>query len=347
VRTATCALLLLLPACRTDPAAQPLQRIAFGSCAQQDDPQPIWDHVLEQEPDLFVFMGDNIYADTEDADEMRAKYEQLAAVPGYQQLQQQCPILATWDDHDYGVDDGGAEYPAKEMSKAAFMEFFSIAADAPMRARPGIYDAHVIGPPGQRAQVVLLDTRTFRDPLEQAPPEQRAAGPYVPTTDRATTILGDAQWAWLAEQLEVPAEIRVLVSSIQVVPEEHGWEKWANFPHERERLFQLLRGKRAGGVVIISGDRHHGELSRMDAGLGYPLYDITSSALNQRRSPIDEPNAHRLGDICWPANFGVMDIEWDAPGGALLHLALYAEDGSRALRETVPLHELQPPGVRE
>src|SRR5436190_18218787 len=85
-----------------DPAGPPLRRIAFGSCAHQDRPQPIWDAVVAARPDLFLFIGDTVYADTTDMDAMRATYARLAALPGYQKLLRTCPVLATWDDHDYG-----------------------------------------------------------------------------------------------------------------------------------------------------------------------------------------------------------------------------------------------------
>jgi alkaline phosphatase D len=140
-------------------------------------------------------------------------------------------------------------------------------------------------------------------------------GPYVPDPDPNKTILGEDQWRWLAEQLKVPAEVRLLVSSIQVVAEDHGWEKWMNFPHERERLFTLIRDAGAEGVIALSGDRHLAELSMMDAGLGYPLYDLTSSGLNQAARawrPL-EPNRHRVATMNWGDNFGVITIDWDRP----------------------------------
>src|SRR5436853_7460343 len=82
---------------------RPLSRIAFGSCVHQDKPQPIWDAVIATDPELFVFLGDNIYADTKDMDVMRAKYQQLADQPGFKKLKAKCPVIATWDDHDYGA----------------------------------------------------------------------------------------------------------------------------------------------------------------------------------------------------------------------------------------------------
>ena len=314
-----CGTMFATMASSQEPAAVPtgpLRRIAFGSCATQERPQPIWDAVLASHPQLLLLLGDNIYADTKNMDVMRAKYAKLAAVPGFQAIRKACPILATWDDHDLGANDAGSDYPRKQESQQIFLDFFGDPADSPRRRRPGVYDAHVFGPEGKRVQVILLDTRYFRSsPLKMKVRLLFSQGPYESTTDRTTTILGEDQWRWLAEQLRVPAEIRLLVSSIQVVPEDHGWEKWMNFPHERDRLFKLIRESGAEGLIVLSGDRHLAELSMMDAGIGYPLYDLTSSGLNMasRSWRKFEPNRHRVATMNRGDNFGVIAIDWDRP----------------------------------
>ncbi|MFO0411515.1 MAG: alkaline phosphatase D family protein [bacterium] len=143
-----------------------LTRIAFGSCAKSDKPQPIWDAVLAARPDLFIFLGDNVYLDTRDPAVMRRKYAELAAQPGFQRLKASgIPILATWDDHDFGENDAGADYPMKEESRRQFLDFFGAPADSPRRTRDGIYTAHVFGPPGRRVQIILPDLRWNRTPL--------------------------------------------------------------------------------------------------------------------------------------------------------------------------------------
>jgi alkaline phosphatase D len=293
-----------------------LGRIAFGSCATQERPQPIWDAVLASRPQLLLLLGDNIYADTQNMDVMRRKYARLAAMPGFQAIRKACPILATWDDHDLGANDAGSDYPKKDESQKIFLDFFGDPADSARRHRPGVYDARVFGPKGKRVQIILLDTRYFRSKLSAQKLRILAGqGPYGANPDPNTTILGKDQWRWLAEQLEVPAEIRLIVSSIQVVAEDHGWEKWMNFPHERERLFKLIRDSGAEGVIILSGDRHLAELSMMDAGAGYPIYDLTSSGLNQAARawrPL-ETNRHRVATMNWGDNFGFILIDWDRP----------------------------------
>src|SRR5262245_16802130 len=102
---------------RAGESQKPLTRIAFGSCAQQNRPQPIWEAVVTSNPDLFLFIGDTVYGDTKDMAVLRACYDKLAAMPGYQKLKKTCPILATWDDHDYGWNDAGADYPKRVESQ--------------------------------------------------------------------------------------------------------------------------------------------------------------------------------------------------------------------------------------
>lgn len=332
------------PSAEPDTFQEPLHRIAFGSCAAQNQLQPFWDAILADDPGLFLFIGDNVYGDTENMDTLRAKYARLGAQPGFQELRRTTPVLATWDDHDYGENDAGAGYPMKEASQEVFMDFFEVPAEAPMQEREGIYHAHTFGPEGRRVQVILLDTRYFRDALQRRTDYERGdpAGPYVPTGDTTRTMLGEAQWDWLGEQLREPADVRLLVSSIQVIPEEHGWEKWQNFPHERERLFGLLRETGAEGVVLLSGDRHLAEISRLDADVaGYPLYEVTSSGLNRGGGGRDdEPNRHRLGENFRQNNYGLVTIDWDTETPMLL-LEVYDDEGHLGLREEVPLSRLK------
>src|SRR5581483_1738406 len=228
-------------------------------------------------------------------------------------------------------------FPGKEASQRAFLDFFHEPAESLRRRRPGVYGAWLFGPPGRRVQVILLDTRYFRSPLK------RTGAGYAPNTDPGATLLGEAQWAWLEGQLKVPAEVRFLCSSIQVVAEDHPFEKWMNFPRERERLYRLIRESKAGGVVILSGDRHFAELSEMDAGIGYPLFDLTSSGLNMgnRRWKSPEVNRHRVATITAGDNFGMLTIDWDRTPP---RISLQAHDGEGAvtIQQKLDLTLLQP-----
>ena len=263
--------------------APPLTRIAFGSCAHQEKSQPIWDAVLDYRPELFIFLGDNVYGDVTSAavTELREAYARAASIEGYAKVRATVPVLATWDDHDYGRNDAGADFPFRAATKQLFLDFWQVPEDDPRRARPGIYHAQTFGPAGMRVQVILLDTRSFRSPLRSTgEPGVPGKGPYLPDPDPAKTMLGAAQWAWLRAQLLQPAELRLLVSSVQVLAEGHGWEGWDNLPLERTKLLGLIDETAAGGVIFVSGDRHVGALYQRPTGAAYDLYEITASGIN-------------------------------------------------------------------
>jgi alkaline phosphatase D len=151
-------------------------------------------------------------------------------------------------------------------------------------------------------------------------------------------MLGEEQWAWLAEQLREPAELRLIVSSVQVVADGHGWERWGNFPSERQRLYNLVRETRARGVVFLSGDRHIGAIYRQDGSdVPYPLLDVTSSGLNQAFAENREIGPNRIGDVHGAVNFGTIDIDW---AGGTVSLALRGETGTIVRQLHVRLEEL-------
>jgi alkaline phosphatase D len=307
---------LLGAACSAPVPAQddaPLTRIAFGSCAHQAKPQPIWDAVLAYRPELFIFAGDNVYGDVTSAamTELSDAYARAASIEGYAKVRASVPVLATWDDHDYGQNDAGGDFAHKGAAKRLFLDFWQVPQDDPRRTREGIYHARTFGPEGMRVQVILLDTRSFRSPLRSTDqPGMPGNGPYLPDPDPARTMLGAAQWAWLREQLMQPAELRLIVSSVQVLPEDHGWEGWGNLPRERKRLLDLIAETAAGGVIFLSGDRHAGALYQDRAGAPYRLYEITASGINMTYAANREPGPRRLGAVYGAPNFGTIDIDW-------------------------------------
>ncbi|MEK6479033.1 alkaline phosphatase D family protein [Catalinimonas sp. 4WD22] len=281
--------------------------IAFGSCNRQDQPQPLWQPILANNPDLWIWLGDNIYGDTDDMEKMASMYAQQKQKADYQELYENVPVIGIWDDHDYGINDGGKAFHKKAESRDLMLDFLDVAEDAEVRQREGGYQAYTIGPEGKQVKVILLDTRYFRDTLLDSNEVGRR---YEPNPDG--DMLGEAQWRWLEKELkESTAEINILASSIQVLSEEHGFEKWANLPASRERLFQLIADAKAKGVVFLSGDRHFGEISKINiSGVPYPVYDITSSGLTHIYESADESNRHRVGKLVTNLNFGVIEIEW-------------------------------------
>ena len=332
------------PAMAASRSERLLTRIAFGSCAHQDKDQPIWDRVNAWEPELFIFLGDNIYGDTEDMQVLRAKYRQLAEKPGFRALRRQTEVIATWDDHDYGVNDGGSEYPMKAESAAIFLDFWGVPADHPRRAHPGIYGSYFFGPEGRRVQVILPDNRTFRTPLLGYSVEPADRGQYLVNPDPKATMLGAAQWDWLEAELRRPADLKILASSTQVLPDAPGYEAWINFQADHQRLLDLIDFAQVENLLIISGDTHYAELSCLAEGVPYPLYELTSSGLTEVW-PVFGPNRNRIAQAPLMPNYGRLTIDWDAPTPRVL-MEVEMLDGSIGIRHQISLAQLRQPATR-
>lgn len=327
-----------LTACLSRPSSgpAPITRIAFGSCINTDR-HPMLERTLGLPFDLFVLLGDNIYADTTSPAVMAEKYRVRKEGPFVQGLRRKAPLLATWDDHDFGGNDAGASYPMKAEAQRLFLDFMDVPAESPRRRREGIYDAAVFGPAGKRVQVILLDTRYFRSDL--ATGENHvvpSGGRYIPHPDPSVTMLGPAQWKWLEDQLRVPAELRLIASSIQFISEFSGAEAWANLPGEKRRMLALLEKTRANGVLFISGDRHWAELSRLDRPDGYALHDLTSSALTEEhKRGTPTPNRYREGTTYHGNNVGMISIDW-RPQGPSVQVQLIDAEGAVRIEKTIP-----------
>ena len=275
-------------------AAEPLRQLAFVSCYKEVMDAPAMKAIADLEPDVFVWMGDNVYADTEDMEVMRAKYRKVRELPAYARIRHQAKVIGTWDDHDYGGNDFGKEYPMKVESQKNLLDFLDEPEGSPRRKQEGVYAVEDFGVPGKMVRVILLDLRYFRDPVGSD-----------------GTMMGEAQWKWLEKMLgESEAQVNILVSSIQVLSAEHRWEKWENFPSERKKLMDLLARPEMPHVILLSGDRHVAEISVDRESCGYPLYDITSSSLNLPLGEGSEPNKSRVGELFRPANFGTLSFDW-------------------------------------
>ncbi len=319
-----------------------ISKIAFGSCSSQDRPMPMLRTVVEWKPELFIYLGDNIYGDTRDMAELQATYDELAANRDFQALRAQMPVIATWDDHDYGENDAGQEYPFKAESKAIFLNFWNEPDPSPRREHPGIYTSYLFEDEAneRRLQVILLDTRSFRDP----PTRNELSSwrnDYRPDSDASKTVLGEAQWKWLGERLREPADLRIIGTSIQFGHQHNGWESWTNFPHELLRMVNLIKDCKANGVVFISGDVHWGELSMLQPPDSYPLYDLTASGINQEWDEV-EPNQNRIGQACMDHHFGMIEIDWTQED-PYVSLRIHDFSGRARVRKSIRLSELQLP----
>ena len=288
-------------------------KIAFGSCGHQDRTLSIFDRVSDLKPDYFIFLGDNVYLDTRDTSVMRKEYAKLNANSSFQKLKSGTKILATWDDHDFGEDDAGKYYPLKKESKEIFLDFFEEPKNSDRYKHEGIYTSYFLRKKSKRIQIILLDTRTFRSNLTRFSKEMPKDSIfnydmlYIPQFNADSTILGEAQWLWLESELQKKADVRIICSSTQFGITYNGYESWANFPKEQEKMLALIRKTKANGAFFISGDVHYAELSKWENQFTYPIYDLTASGLTQSWH-FATPNKNRIAGPVMENHFGLLEF---------------------------------------
>ena len=321
----TCSILLC---CFSSQAAE--LRIAFSSCYEQDKYNlPIWQAIKDKQPDVFVFLGDNAYIDSDDPNKFTADYQALFANPGIQALKKDTDIMAIWDDHDYGDDDGGKHFAAKDIAKAAFVKAFNYPEINNLPKEQGIFHSRTLTLGNKKVRLIMLDTRWYRDDLllHNLSEDDRWAfelGPYKPHTQTDKTLLGNEQWQWLEKIMAEPVDLNIIATSIQFISEYTAWEIWANFPHERQRMLDLVSKHGLGKTLFISGDVHRGETSMMEFN-DTQLFDITAGPLSSLAYPA-KPNVHRYGGAFIEYNFGMLTVA-EVDGALSVTSGLYNTNG--------------------
>lgn len=244
--------------------------LAFGSCAGDwgiDPSQSIFRTVAEQGPELFLWLGDNVYYDLRSKEwespvAMEQRWRVQRALPALGPLLAGTSNLATWDDHDYGPDNADGTYPLRFESLRLFNSYWA----NPSAGGPG-EDGLSFSVSWGGVDIFFLDTRFDRSPVT-----------LVPAADRQ--LLSPAQWVWLEDGLrQSQADFKLIVSGMQIMADYHRFESWRLYPTDRERLYRFLAQEKLSGVVLLSGDRHIGEILRRDEVLSYPLFEFTASPL--------------------------------------------------------------------
>lgn len=251
--------------------------VAMGSCArvQEDRIQNIWYQITQERPDLFFWLGDNIYGDSLYPQFLAEEYRRQRDVASYQHLMRTVPQLATWDDHDFGLNDHDRTNPVKADALEVFKQYWPNPSYG-QSEDPGVYFSYHYG----GVDFFFLDCRYSRAPYNAPEPEK--------------TLLGLKQLGWLKDQLrKSEAPFKVLISG-------SGWtslkgleegDSWAPFLRERNGLFHWITDEEIGGVVLLSGDTHRGELNAIpwsEYG-GYDFYEFVSSPLAQDTSNRNQP----------------------------------------------------------
>lgn len=300
--------------------------IAFGSCNKQNVENVLWDDIMQQKPNLWIWGGDNIYADTDNMETLRTEYNKQLNHEDYKRLIATTKILGTWDDHDYGLNDGGEEFEMKKESQQIFLDFMGVTKNDKRRQKEGIYHTEEIKTKNGIIKIIVLDTRYFRSRLVKDTESKKR---YKPTTDKALTILGEIQWQWLKNELQISnADFNIIVGSIQFLSWEHGFETWGNFPHEVNRLENVIANSKAKGVLLLSGDRHISEFSRKSIeGLSYPLVDFTSSGLTHSYTNFSgENNKYRVGKVVSEKSYGLLKFNFK---DSKITMEMYADNNKK------------------
>lgn len=279
--------------------------IAFGSCRKQNRTMDaMWKSVVDMKPDVFLWTGDYVYGKAGVSPPERMKEYYKVAAKSEQLLRSSVPVIdGVYDDHDFGVNDGGKGFEHKESARQMFLDHVVGAPpDSPRRTnKGGMYAVRVFGTPPRQVKVIMLDTRYARDdhyiPSIGGSTWLPKAGNLAGLVRLASAILhvgadhegdmlgSEEQWQWLESELtDSKAAAHVIVSSVQVLTSIPVLESWGHFPRSRRRLLELLAKTRPSSALLLSGDVHFGEMlggfkppSVAHPGTG--LLEVTSSGL--------------------------------------------------------------------
>jgi alkaline phosphatase D len=287
--------------------AQDTLKIAFGSCNKHTEDQSYWLSIQNHHPGYWYWLGDIIYADTDDMRKMRSMYSAMKSNEYYSSFCKTVKVDGIWDDHDYGANDGGKEFLKKEESKIEFLRFLQLSDSTEIKGHNGVYHTTTQNIGLKSIKTIFLDTRSFRTELQASTQKGRR---YEPVNQG--DMLGEEQWTWLEKELKDSSiSLFIIVSSIQVIANNHWYEKWGNMPTQRDKLIKLLEDKPS---IILSGDRHIAEFSSITSG-NYSLYDFTSSGLTHTWNKYQfEKNENRVGKQFAKKNYGLLSIYSEQQG---------------------------------
>ncbi|CAN0235295.1 unnamed protein product [Ascophyllum nodosum] len=248
----------------------------------------MWSTVEDLSPDVWLWMGDVVYVDMQEdgkldaqshgsIEKMKEAYAQQLANRDYQRFLGKVPrVEGVWDDHDFGVNDVGKRLSDHPGRVAVFLDFLGVGPEDPRRGGATLYASHVFGEAPKQVKVITLDLRTQRDDYYAFNIAHRrfkfasTLGAFSRLfssmiclgSEYDGSMMAEDQWQWLEGQLrDSEAAVHVLVSSLQVMTSNPLVESWGHFPHSRRRLLELLHRTNPSGLVILSGDVHHAELS--------------------------------------------------------------------------------------
>jgi alkaline phosphatase D len=310
-----------------------ISRLAFGSCANefQNKNPLIYSSLVSWNPDIFIWLGDAIYADKYSFPysytptllaAWEAKYTSFKCESDYQLLVSSTMITGVWDDHDYGINDGNKHFPLKSESKRLFLDFLD---DGSIRNHEGIYHSFAF----QNLKVILIDIRWFRDEKQEIDGDS----------------LGEEQWLWLERELASNETIKIIGDGLQVNTFDRFGpaERWHD--RSRERLWKLI--DQYPGVILLTGDVHYGELLRIPC-TKHVFYEATSSGLTHSTSSmlgfiaslgvhLFQPFNFNIGPKYLGKNFGTIEVDWE---NKEIEIAIRNSQGEPVIQHSFPIDEL-------
>lgn len=284
----------------------PAYRMALGSCAYINeaaydrpgrgygDKYGIFEAIRQQSPDVMLWLGDNTYlrpADWSSRTGYLQRYTHTRSLPELQPLLAACPHYSIWDDHDFGPNDANGSWHHRETAREVFELFWG----NPTTGVSGL-DGIMTAFRWVDTDFILLDNRSFRTEQMQAAPEQ---------------ILGKEQIEWLINQLKYSrSPYKMVALGGQVLNSARVYENHANYEEERAYLLQRLDEEDIRGVIFLTGDRHHSEVSEMTLPGGNKVREFTISPLTSGANQnVTETNDHRVeGSLIQERNFAVLEV---------------------------------------
>lgn len=288
-----------------------LNRIAFGSCNNQNDKQPLWKDVTAQNPDLWIWGGDAIYADWGKSDSVKKAYDKQNEIPDYKEMKSKIPIIGTWDDHDYAFNNAGGGVDFKDLSLKMHLDFMDVPTDSPRRNRKGIYTSFDFGDDDKRIKIIVLDNRYFKGLDTKAP------------------ILGEEQWNWLDQELKnSKAHLHFLVTGLSVFsPTIPYTEEWWHYPVEVNRMQDLLKKHKVKAPVFLTGDKHFSSIFKYWGQLEFMSSGMTHVAPRKTWWYL----ARKYPTTYFGLSYGLIDIEWE---NTVPKLTMSMRTGSRDIHKT-------------
>ncbi len=289
--------------------------MAFGSCAGDDD-QPIFNAVRAWSPDVFLFAGDNHYANSSDLSALRQHYRWVRERPARGQLLAEASTLAVWDDHDYVGNNTDGTEPGRVFALEAFREYWANPSYGTEQT-PGVFTRYAYGD----VDVFLLDDRYYRD-LDDS-------------------ITGDEQEAWLFDALLTSTAVFKMVLSGSQFTLEGSGDSWAVYPEAQTRLREHIADNDIDGVVLLSGDVHRSEFRVIPPTFGgYPLPELTSSPMARSNSSCNAMHTEVVQ--CFDSGDMFLGVEVDtAAADPQLMATIFDVDGNPLADWMILASELQ------